>query len=113
MSIIYKLATLKLAGLLMVANALLHVVAPFVADYSEESMPFVIIGLIYTVVAVCFLKGIQWLAFIMVIIAPLGAYAAYSITGKSTVPDYLLWAIFIVDVCVTIVLISQIIRRKR
>ena len=95
---------LRIAGWLMVLNAAFHLFAFLFGGLNEHTTQFIVVGLVYGLIAFGLLRGINLLACITFVIALLGFNAAYIGMGFMQIPVWLLGAIALTDIAVAAVL---------
>jgi len=94
--------SLKFVGILMIINALMHFFAFVVAGFNSDTYQFMVVGVIYALIAWGLLRGINWVAYIMFIFALFGSIAAFLAAGNSPIPSGWLYAILLLDIVVAV-----------
>lgn len=89
---------LKTAGQILAISGLLHFVAPFVSGFSSEEWMMVLGGILYLVIAMGLTRGMRWLGYVSFFLVFILMIFALSMIDASTVPNWLTYAIVVVDV---------------
>ena len=99
-----SLTLLRYAGWLMVVNAILHFFSFLFAGINPDTTQFIVVGVVYGLIAFGLLKGVTLLACVTFAIALFGFNAAFIGMELTQIPDWILGAIVLVDLAVAAVL---------
>ena len=101
------------AAFLMLINALLHLLAFVPGGFSASAWQLMPVGPLYLALAYGLWRQWRWVLFVQLIIACLGAAAAFLLWPSSALPNTWMLAIIIIDVLVAILCLMIMLPRRR
>ncbi|WP_420860539.1 hypothetical protein [Algirhabdus cladophorae] len=99
------------AGVLMLINAGLHILAPLVSGFGSDALMLIPVGVLYGLFGWGLMRGWRWLAYIVFLICLIGGVYAYMIASATSVPAWWMGLIVAADVLVIVTLFLLLWRR--
>ncbi|MEM7219545.1 MAG: hypothetical protein AAF515_14350 [Pseudomonadota bacterium] len=92
------MTVLSIAALLLAVSGVLHFVGPLLAGFASASLPLLVFGVLYLILAHFLRRGsrlVAWIVFFMMLVFGIGALGQTG--GVSPVPDWVTYAIIAAD----------------
>lgn len=90
------------AGLVMYANAALHLLAVPLAGFAQDAWIMAPVAIVYAAIGWGLIRGWGWISYPTFFIALIGAIIAWAAMGVSSIPAWVLALILLADLCVAI-----------
>jgi len=100
------------AGVLMLANAALHILAPLVAGFAPDAVRLIPVGVLYGLLGWGLMQGWRFLAYLVFLICLIGGVYAYMILAATSVPAWWMGLIVAADILVCLTLFLLLWRKR-